>query len=648
MQRVSSASRPSTAGRSRAPRPAETLTPRGTSSSAMIAGAENQLALARCVPAAPRATPPPVSSAPTFADASTVTEPMVDAQRAAHMRNVEELLRRVKLGDVTERPSPSFHTIVHSRQKLLDELAELRQHFAEQHTELLAAKRTIQERTREINSLQLRMKLDGASRSTGTTAVFIDVSGIGSGGPSPMSSELFGGRCTIDADGSAQALTCAIQRSLHADGRSRCAPSSFATGAAPRATRSVLQDDTVLQSVMPTAAVSDAGLGLEKVKEQWRVQQQREVEHQQQSMPMAFIEETPAWKAQLQIIASLEAENTILRRQRDEQLAHAQKEHERLLQEVEEARDKLEEGSAHWSEKQKELNRLRVLMRFSQLKRDSDKLQETYKRVDELENLLRRSHQNDQRSAIDRDDLKRLKLLEIHTAAVFDGVAPVSSIPPHLLRRTHQSSVVSSQAAAAPAASVPARSAVVRPSTAKLSRPSTPSSIPTEPQTGGSSGKVPDSSISSGAPLRSASTGPSAPAAQENETVVARSEPTAAGLPEQPPPAAPASDADVSFSTITERMQQYLERRKRQKEEAVLAEKQQQQQLQAAAEFANNRKLVRPSSGHSDTRRTSLLVRPGSAGTRSLSSGVAYEGPSLGPPKSFAYIGGRMIPIHSR
>ena len=647
---ASAASRPSTAGRSRvntAARPAPdaatgALTPRGTSSSVLTTSAADGSSHARPLPSVPaRATPPPVSALSvtqhltTTADASTSTDlAAVDAERVIHMKKVEELLQRIKLqgsdSHQGDRQSASFHTVVNSRQRLIDELAELRHQHAELQREVVSTKRQLQDKAHEVTALQLRLKLDAASRADGRTAgsvVFVDVTG-GKGSSDASSADigamLFGGVGTCNDAGGASS-----QRYLKAD--SRRGPPAF-TG--PRGSRYTMDDEMQMQAPQIQPLVAEQGL--ERVKEQWRQVQQREAEH---AMPMAFIEETAAWKAQLQIIASLEAENTILRRQRDDQLAHANKEQERLLQEVEDARDKLEEGSAHWNEKQKELNRLRVLMRFSQLKRDSDKLQETYKRVDELENLLRRSHQSDQRNAIDRDDLKRLKLLEMHVTAVYDGAATMSSIPPQLLRRTAASGVTNAHPLASgsgPSASQPSKSAVVRPSTAKLSRPSTPT-IATDPVVAKLADERPSAPQS---PLRETSSRPLDSTAEK----VDQPSPAAAAAP------AVVAEADVSFSTITERMQQYLERRKRQKEEAVAAALQQQKQEQAATEFVS-RKLARPSSGQVDGgSKRSLLVRPGSAGVRSASSGSgAYEGvASLGPPKSFAYIGGRMIPIHGR
>ncbi|CCD17219.1 unnamed protein product [Trypanosoma congolense IL3000] len=70
-----------------------------------------------------------------------------------------------------------------------------------------------------------------------------------------------------------------------------------------------------------------------------------------------------------------------------------EKECERLRAEVEEARDQvaeLEEAIAAWSGKERELQRLRILMRFSELKKDSDKLQDVLNEVELIRSRCKR------------------------------------------------------------------------------------------------------------------------------------------------------------------------------------------------------------------------------------------------------------------
>lgn len=345
-----------------------------------------------------------------------------------------------------------------------------------------------------------------------------------------------------------------------------------------------------------------------------------------------------AIEAQCEIIKSLEKENTLLRAQRDEAHAQSQREHQRLMQELDEAHQTLDVQGAGWNEKQKELNRLRTLMRFSQLKRDSDKLQETYARLDELENKLRQLHAEHHREALERDDLQRLRVIEMQLKKLLRGEIPWSAFPKELLYASSKqaqdvarasapqpqplSSCAAPQKAAADSkpTTITAATAAhlpVRPSTAKLfhtqqrnplSTPSialgvttvssnrlqnVPDNVVVEPTTHAAviSKVVPllpkrDNSVTGlpqtddgfeiGVDEDEADDVPTpreakATAATTTSTTTATRPNLSRGAAlDEEQPASEASvaarDEDVSFSTITERMQAYLQRRARQQQ----------------------------------------------------------------------------------
>jgi hypothetical protein len=99
----------------------------------------------------------------------------------------------------------------------------------------------------------------------------------------------------------------------------------------------------------------------------------------------------------------------------------------------------LTESAASWDAKQRELQRLRTLMRFSVLKRENEQLETTVKRADELEAMLvqERRKAREKQYEVERlerqleraladargrrtesSELKRLRLLETHCLAI--------------------------------------------------------------------------------------------------------------------------------------------------------------------------------------------------------------------------------------
>jgi len=136
----------------------------------------------------------------------------------------------------------------------------------------------------------------------------------------------------------------------------------------------------------------------------------------------------PTFESQCKVIASLEEELSRLRLQRDEQLAESAREHDKLMREIDNAQKQYREDVLSHSQQQKELQRLRTLMRFSQLKRDSDKLQETYQRVDALENELRKVMREGPRA--DAEELRRLRSLKQFVRSLRLENVPADLLPP--------------------------------------------------------------------------------------------------------------------------------------------------------------------------------------------------------------------------
>jgi hypothetical protein len=189
----------------------------------------------------------------------------------------------------------------------------------------------------------------------------------------------------------------------------------------------------------------------------------------------------------------------------------------------------LDEGSGQWEIKQKELSRLRTLMRFSLLKKDSDQLQAVTDRNAELERLLERKQHGD----VNRDDYRRLRLLEAHCTAMQQrGATDLNSIPKDVLPRRDETvpAVASSDVAAA--GPLPARPPVEK-SPAKAHP------------------------VSLGATLPTATARPEAVLCdiEGPPTIAETVAETAADAPST------VADEDVPFNVITDRMQLYLARR---------------------------------------------------------------------------------------
>ncbi|CUG86949.1 Hypothetical protein, putative, partial [Bodo saltans] len=256
-------------------------------------------------------------------------------------------------------------------------------------------------------------------------------------------------------------------------------------------------------------------------------------------------------------------------------------------------------------------NRLRTLMRFSQLKRDSDKLQETFVRIDELENRLRQVHAQHQRDALDREDLRRLRIVELQVKKVLCGELAFSSFPRELVhlpqqqQQRHTTTTTAADSGArgargyAPlllggnesAGVAPKTTFPVRPSTAKVTRNPMPTTnynntahinhgltsthsrttppLPPPPPLPYSRGEVVEDDFEiteDTAPTTCESTpvkGPSSetPRSEEIPPVLSHQKESSQQ------PAVVVRDEDVSFSTITERMQAYLLRRTKQQED---------------------------------------------------------------------------------
>lgn len=342
-----------------------------------------------------------------------------------------------------------------------------------------------------------------------------------------------------------------------------------------------------------------------------------------------------AMDAQQEIIQCLEKENTILRRQRDDQVTSNAKEHQRLMQELEDTQQTLDEKGADWHEKQKELNRLRTLMRFSQLKRDSDKLQETFVRIDELENRLRQVHAQHQRDALDREDLRRLRIVELQVKKVLCGELAFSSFPrelvhlPQQLQQHHTTTTTAADSGArgyAPlllggnesgGGGAPKTTFPVRPSTAKVTRNPMPTTnynniahtnhgvtsthsrttppLPPPPPLPYSRGDVvvDDFEITEDtAPTTCESTPVKGPPSEVSHSQDLYQPPVLSLQTQLQQPTVVVRDEDVSFSTITERMQAYLLRRTKQQED-----EREQQRLLSHKQQRSVPQPIKPSSG---------------------------------------------------
>lgn len=104
-----------------------------------------------------------------------------------------------------------------------------------------------------------------------------------------------------------------------------------------------------------------------------------------------------------------------------------------LARELQRARDDLVSSTQQWDAKQKELSRLRTLMRFSVLKRENERLHAVVERCDELElakQRLERDVQSMNRNGVS-SEMRRLRLLEVHCRALME--AGQLNIPKHLV-----------------------------------------------------------------------------------------------------------------------------------------------------------------------------------------------------------------------
>lgn len=317
------------------------------------------------------------------------------------------------------------------------------------------------------------------------------------------------------------------------------------------------------------------------------------------------IESNPAnsilLKSQQAIISSLEAEVMRLRQERDFALGDSQMQLSKLVQELEEARDRLGESSAEWADKSKELNRLRTLMKFSQLKRDSDKLQETYARVDELETLLRRQQSVTARTEFDREEYQRLRYLETHVRSLAERGGSLTDLPVSLLGY----GTAERKAAASPARST----AVERPPPVKAS----PSQALTLVK-------------------------PEAVTVPADRTVELHAEPARAPCAAQPP--------DVSFSEIADRMRRFLERKRHPVPTATeaIAPKKSPRGPTAPSQRVRSAGTTRSASAApvtSTPSKSQSQARPTSASMARVSS-VA----GIAPPKGFVLIAGRLVPMY--
>lgn len=389
-------------------------------------------------------------------------------------------------------------------------------------------------------------------------------------------------------------------------------------------------------------------------------------------------------KLQEEIINSLEREVAVLRRQRDENLRETQSQLSQMFAELEDAQSKMDESTAEWEAKNKELNRLRTLMRFSQLKRDSDKLHETYARVDELESRLRKYQQASYRETLDRQELRRLKMLEAHCRAAMSNAveqklsvtatggdeAPSSllkwlihAIPTHLVGLQAGASP-SAAAAVAPASPHPGAAKSV--SSGKQQTPATPA--PGTRRVDESASLPPPAPRETASVMDANSSG--IVSDDGSEPCEVSPSPSSVVFPAAPQPM---RDEDAPLSLITQRMREYLERKKMPEPPASVATQQQPQQSassarpasasqqprrrmtgatpvgalpwqhQATVPHRNPKEDLVTGSGLSSLKRP---ARPSTAGNARAAgaAGAAATGPMA--PKSFAFIGGRMIPVY--
>ena len=365
-------------------------------------------------------------------------------------------------------------------------------------------------------------------------------------------------------------------------------------------------------------------------------------------------------------LALLEFDVHRLKKERDDAVRSRQTEIDSLEGELEKVHQRMDETSEEWAQKQRELNRLRILMRFSQLKKDSDKLVDTYRRVDTLEAEVRRLQQRVRMDDSLQTDLRRLRLLEAHCLSILenqhrdadpatfsgglnDGTKPllmlrlllpddVLTSPPDVPSRATTAVALAARAVAAKGS--PRVEAAVPSTEARHA-----SSIPLTTQAQHQPRKIssglragthaidplPDAPVAlpdRSPPSEVVAPSPSPPAANVPTAALAPSEEVAAKSACAPPsaaaPAAPAStsetaDDDVPFSVITQRMREYLERKGR---------------MVAAPSTAA------PALSPRSDRRPSLLsggravTRPSSAATRKPMGGASSSPPNT--PYSFA------------
>jgi hypothetical protein len=177
-----------------------------------------------------------------------------------------------------------------------------------------------------------------------------------------------------------------------------------------------------------------------------------------------------------------------------------------LAEELARVQEVLSESTATWDAKQQELQRLRTLMRFSVLKKESDQLQDTLERCDQLEVTasqerrkarekqyeVERLERQLERALADARvrktasaELKRLRLLESHCLAIMSAQDrdPVYASAPGASRNAAAAALVG-------ASGRPTSATATRPTSASRGGPApAPSAQPGSPRTGVSAPK---------------------------------------------------------------------------------------------------------------------------------------------------------------
>jgi hypothetical protein len=323
------------------------------------------------------------------------------------------------------------------------------------------------------------------------------------------------------------------------------------------------------------------------------------------------------------VISSLEREVERLRQERDATHQQKQQELDKLVRELEETKESFDQSSSAWDDKMKELNRLRTILRFSQLKADSDKLQGAYKKMDELENTLRKYQMASQRADRDRSEFRRLRMLDAHCKALIDRGGSLQEIPPHLLQVT--------PAALTPPFSLAAAAQL------QASSPASPSAAHHD---------VP---LPNGLPIPAKATTSEKAKQTEEVSAPASVQPRPGSAGQESSSGIVEAEEDTDFSTIVSRMQAYQQKKALAAAQKAAAEKKELASVNAGLKSRpTSASSTRPASAH----HAGPTIRPSSARALQLKpSGqktkpIADVSSNAAPARSYSFIGGRLVPFY--